>query len=330
MMRPPCRKPDGHDEVIHVVDDDEGLRKSLGFMLSTHGFQVRTYCSGEAFLKEFRPEMDGCVILDIQMPPGVSGLEVYDRLVEMRAPIPVIFLTAHATVPMAVAVTRKGALDVLEKGGGSVGYIEKFAYSEELVLRRLREALAVGRQRRAERQFEEQIAGRLLNLTPREREVLDCVLRGMPNSKIEGELAVGSGVVELHRKHCMEKMEATRPQQIAEWIAAMKKARQVDSVMELWERLVIERLQTLSNRELGALDFLFPPENKDAHPQDEMDNASLRRHRARILDKMRPENTGQLGRWIRQIKDAYAVRSVAELMGELGRPLEERDADARA
>jgi two-component system response regulator FixJ len=180
---------------VHVVDDDEAIRDSLTLLLRAAGFTVAAYPSADAFLIT-APSGPGCVVIDVRMP-GMGGLELQEELARRGRRIPVIVMTGHAEVPLAVKAMKAGAVDFVEK-----------PFEELAMLAAIRRAFSLGLETaRAEAEGNE-IGGRLAHLTPREREVLDALVAGKPNKIIAYELSISPRTVEIHRARVMEKMEA--------------------------------------------------------------------------------------------------------------------------
>nr|WP_211163182.1 response regulator [Aromatoleum diolicum] len=184
------------DQFIYIVDDDEALRDSLVWLLESSGHHVRAYESAEAFLGLYNAAMTGCLVLDVRMP-GMSGLELFEELTRRHCTLPVIFITGHGDVPMAVSAVKKGAVDFIEK-----------PFSERDMLGLIAECLAAEQQNRGKRQHEAETARRLHHLTQREREVLDLIIAGKLNKQIADVLGISIKTVEVHRARVMEKMEA--------------------------------------------------------------------------------------------------------------------------
>ena len=180
---------------VHLVDDEDSIRKSAGFMLKTSGFAVQTYASGIAFLKAVKTAAPGCILLDVRMP-GMDGLEVQEVLAERGITMPVIVLTGHGDVGIAVRVMKAGAVDFLEKPFeksallASIGVA--FSRLDKSDARSLREAEA---------------RVRVAVLTPREREVLIGLANGFPNKTIAYDLDISTRTVEVHRANLMTKLE---------------------------------------------------------------------------------------------------------------------------
>ena len=186
--------PTASEQIIHVVDDDEALRDSMTWMLEGNNYKVATYESGEAFLRVINPAMAGCVVLDVRMP-GMSGLELFEELGRRRCTLPVVFITGHGDVPMAVAALKKGAVDFIEK-----------PFSEADMLRLIEQCLTLERGNRDKRLQEADTVRRLEHLTQREREVLGLIIIGKLNKQIADVLGISIKTVEVHRARVMEKM----------------------------------------------------------------------------------------------------------------------------
>ncbi|HUP24419.1 MAG TPA: response regulator [Thermoanaerobaculia bacterium] len=182
---------------VFVVDDDDAVRDSLCMLLESVGLRYRSYPSAAEFLLAYKPDHAGCLVLDIRMP-GMSGIELQERLNEIGAILPVIFITGHGDVPLAVKAMRAGAVDFLQK-----------PYNEQELLDRIHRALQGDGDRRRELLERDLIVRRHGKLTPREREVFDLIVQGKPNKVVASDLGVSQRTVEIHRSRVMEKMEAT-------------------------------------------------------------------------------------------------------------------------
>jgi RNA polymerase sigma factor (sigma-70 family) len=180
-------------ERVYVVDDDDAMRDSLVWLLESHGLAVEAYPSAEAFLEAVR-EPSGCLVLDVRMP-GMSGLELHDRLVARGGRLPVIFVTGHGDVPMAVSALKKGAVDFIEK-----------PFAEKDMLRLVEQCLASEQARRAREREQSELRARLASLTQREREVMELVVAGKLNKQIADELGISVKTVEVHRARVMAKL----------------------------------------------------------------------------------------------------------------------------
>ncbi len=183
------------ERTIVIVDDDEALRDALSWLFSTRNHPVRTYADAESFLAAWQPEDFGCVLMDVRMP-GMSGFEAFSRLKEAPYCPPVIFLTGHGDVPMAVAALKQGAADFVEK-----------PFSDNDIVDLVERCLAEDAERRRSWQLRETVQARLDLLTPREREVLKLILVGRLNKQIADDLSISMKTVEVHRSRALEKMQ---------------------------------------------------------------------------------------------------------------------------
>lgn len=179
---------------IYVVDDDDAMRDSMTWLLEGEGYRVACYASGSEFLAARHPGLRGCLVLDVRMPE-MSGLELYEKLAALGSKLPVIFVTGHGDVPMAVAALQRGACD----------FIEKPFHNQDL-LSRISRALELDRQNCARRERDDAISSRLEQLTQREREVLNLVVAGKLNKQIADTLDISMKTVEAHRARVMDKM----------------------------------------------------------------------------------------------------------------------------
>lgn len=182
--------------LVHVVDDDDAVRDSLALLLESAGFTVRSYNSGAALLKTLEDDASGCVLTDVRMP-DLDGIALQRRLKELGVQLPVIIMTGHADVPIAVEALKAGAVDFLEK-----------PFDDTQVLAAVSSALAASQRTQQEAAAVAAIAARLHSLTPREREVLDRLVLGQPNKTIAYDLGSSPRTVEVHRARVMEKMGA--------------------------------------------------------------------------------------------------------------------------
>lgn len=188
----------GIGQTVFVVDDDEAVRDALKMLLRTAHLPVKTFASAAAFLKEYRIGESGCIVLDVRMP-GMSGLALQDELHKRRISIPIVFLTGHADVPMAVRALKKGAYD----------FIEKPLDSQRLVLGVLNALRFEAQQRRQAASMTEGAKSpdsRLGTLSEREREVLELVLKGKQTRIISADLCISVKTVEFHRARIREKL----------------------------------------------------------------------------------------------------------------------------
>jgi two-component system, LuxR family, response regulator FixJ len=181
---------------VFVVDDDEGVRNSLRFLLKSVGLTTRALGSASEFLEVYKHNQPGCLVLDVRMP-GMSGIELQQQLNLRGAAIPVIFITGHGDIPMAVEAMQHGAFDFLQK-----------PFRDQDLIDRIQRALERDARNRAALAQHVRIRERLESLTPREREVLMLMTRGKPNKVMAAELGVSQRTVEIHRARVMEKSGA--------------------------------------------------------------------------------------------------------------------------
>ena len=181
--------------LVYVVDDDEAVRDSLGMLLGSLGLECEVHESAQQFLERYDPERHSCLISDIRMPQ-LSGLELQQRLAEDDAAIPIIFITGHGDVPMAVKAIQAGAADFIQK-----------PFRDQDLIDRIHKALQFDKEQRAERRQEMAFRECLKTLTPREMEVMQRVVSGQANKVIAMDLGVSPRTVELHRARVMRKLK---------------------------------------------------------------------------------------------------------------------------
>lgn len=183
------------ERVVHVVDDDDSVRRSVGFMLKTSGHRVYSYASGVDLLKDCKSLEPGCILLDIRMPQ-MDGMEVHQAIKERGVALPVIIMTGHGDIPLSVRAMKAGAIDFIEKP------FEKAALLDALELGFASLKRSVDSHQRAK-----DAEVRLQILTPREREVLHGLAEGLPNKTIAYDLGISPRTVEIHRANLMSKLE---------------------------------------------------------------------------------------------------------------------------
>jgi RNA polymerase sigma factor (sigma-70 family) len=181
---------------VFIVDDDASIRFAMQALMDSVNLEHEIFESGDEFLRKVTEQRPGCLVLDIRMP-GLGGLELQEELIKRGNTLPIIFITGHGDVPMAVEAMQKGAVDFIQK-----------PFRDQELLDRIREALATDEERREEQQLHAEVNERLGRLTNREREVFDLVVTGKPNKVIAYELGVSQRTVEIHRARVMEKMQA--------------------------------------------------------------------------------------------------------------------------
>jgi two-component system response regulator DctR len=182
------------DAIAHIVDDDPAVRDALQWLLRSRGVASRAWDSADGFLAAARHDLCGCLLLDVRMP-GMSGIELFDRLRAIDCRLPVIFLTGHGDVPMAVQALKDGAFDFVEK-----------PYDDNALVDKVVGAMALDAKRSAREDSVNSVRNRLVQLTLREQEVMQQILAGKLNKVIADELGIAMRTVEVHRSHIFEKM----------------------------------------------------------------------------------------------------------------------------
>jgi two-component system response regulator DctR len=182
------------DPTVYVVDDDEAIRDALAWLLRSKGLSARTWPSAEAFLADYSPQMRGCAVLDVRME-GMSGVELFDRLVALGCRLPILFLTGHGDVPLAVATLKRGAFDFVEK-----------PFNDNDLVDRVLAAFALEASQRQASETAAEVQARLASLSERERQVMERVLAGDFNKQIADALGIAIRTVEVHRARVFEKM----------------------------------------------------------------------------------------------------------------------------
>jgi RNA polymerase sigma factor (sigma-70 family) len=184
------------DPTVFIVDDEAEVRDALKLLMDSVGLAAETFASAQEYLDQFDAQRPGCLVLDIRMP-GLSGLELQERLTKEPLHPPIVIITGHGDVPMAVRAVQAGAVDFIEK-----------PFRDQVLLDSVHRAITRDAEQRGEASRLADIEARLQRLTPREREVLDLIMTGMRNKVIAVELGVSQSTVEAHRAKVMEKMEA--------------------------------------------------------------------------------------------------------------------------
>ncbi|MDB5971347.1 MAG: DNA-binding response regulator [Hydrocarboniphaga sp.] len=196
---------------VYVVDDDDAVRAGLRLLLGSCGLRSQGYTSAQAFLDAVPPGVDGCLLLDVRMP-GMSGLDLQERMQAAGIELPVILLTGHGDVPMAVRAMKRGAHDFIQK-----------PFNDQYLLDRVQEALQLSRRQIERRQLLQGLRERLGRLTAREQAVLDRLVLGQANKLIAAELGISERTVEVHRAHVMEKMEARTLAQLIQLMGELQR-----------------------------------------------------------------------------------------------------------
>ncbi|MCU7835130.1 MAG: response regulator transcription factor [gamma proteobacterium symbiont of Taylorina sp.] len=184
------------NSIVFVVDDDEAVRQSTAWLIESIGLKVITFNCADDFLENYNNEQ-GCIIMDVRMP-GISGLEAQEEMVKREIDLPLIFITGHGDVPMAVRALKRGAFDFIEK-----------PFNDQLLLDAIQRGIKHNSDSIESMAKNESIYKRIDSLTPRERQVMSRVTEGKPNKVIAHELSVSIKTVEVHRARMMEKMEAS-------------------------------------------------------------------------------------------------------------------------
>lgn len=184
------------DKLVFVVDDDAPLRDSLADLLHSVGLRVEAFASAQEFLRSKRPDVPSCLVLDVRLK-GLSGLDLQKRLVEGDVDIPIIFITGHGDIPMAVQAMKAGAVEFLRK-----------PFRDQDLLDAVQQALERDRKAREQRAEIAELRSRFDSLTPREREVMALVAAGLLNKQVAGKLGTSEASVKVHRQHVMEKIGA--------------------------------------------------------------------------------------------------------------------------
>ncbi|WP_371322892.1 response regulator [Dechloromonas sp. ZY10] len=188
---------------VHIVDDDEAIRDALAWMLKSRNLTSRCYDSAESFLANWSPELGGCVVMDMRMS-GMTGFDCFEALLNQGSTLPVIFLTGHGDVPLAVATLKKGAFDFFEK-----------PFDDHALVNRIHEALTADACRRAADATVDSVRNRLASLTARERQIMELVLAGKFNKVIADELKISMRTVEVHRANLFDKMQVKTAVELA-------------------------------------------------------------------------------------------------------------------
>jgi two-component system response regulator FixJ len=182
------------EATVYLVEDDEAVRDSLQMVLESVGHKVASYSRADAFLEDYTTEMAGCMVLDIRMP-GMNGMELQRQLNTRHSILPIIFVTGHGDVPMAVDAMQRGAVDFVQK-----------PYREEELLGKIQQSIAADTENRADLEEKHKIRAKLSDLTPRETQVMELMIEGKANKVIAYDLDISQRTVEIHRARVMEKM----------------------------------------------------------------------------------------------------------------------------
>jgi len=189
----PPRQP---EPTVFVVDDDEAVREYVQWLIESVGLRTETFGTARAFLEAYDPRTPGCLVLDVRMPE-ISGFDLQRELATRQVTLPIIMMTAYAEVPMAVRAMRAGAIDFIQK-----------PFDGQVLIERVQEAIATDHRARSAQVAHRDVAARLEQLTPRQREVLDGILDGKPSKVIAAELGLSRKTVDVHRTRIMTTMQA--------------------------------------------------------------------------------------------------------------------------
>ena len=198
------------DATVFIIDDDQEVRQAMALLCESVGLAVETFPSADAYLQQFDPERPGCLVLDVRMP-GMSGLELQARLAAEEIHPPVIIVTGHGDVPMAVRAVQAGAVNFIEK-----------PFNDQALLDSIHRALELDARRRGQARELAAVRARLASLTPRERQVMELVVKGLRNKMIAAELNVSQSTVEAHRARVMEKMGAGSLSELMRMVLSLK------------------------------------------------------------------------------------------------------------
>ncbi|VAX14162.1 Tetrathionate reductase two-component response regulator [hydrothermal vent metagenome] len=187
---------DKHDFCIYIIDDDKGMRDSLTWLVKSSNYDAVAFENAESFIENLPDNQLGCVIADIRMP-GMSGLELYQKLVQMNFQMPVIIITGHGDISMAVKALKDGIFDFVEK-----------PFDDRVILDSISMAIRYCKNQREQRSIQEMLHERFETLTSREKEVMDKIVLGLSNKQIAARLNISIKTVEVHRSRVMEKMQA--------------------------------------------------------------------------------------------------------------------------
>lgn len=195
---------------VFIVDDDEAIRDALAWLLKSRGLAARAWGSAEAFLADYSDALRGCAVLDVRME-GMSGVELFERLRARGSRLPVVFLTGHGDVPLAVSALKRGAFDFVEKPFNDNDLVDRLvaAIAHDAAGQRASESAA-------------DVAGRLASLTERERQVMERVLAGDFNKEVADALGISVRTVEVHRSRLFEKMGVRSAVELAQLLAAKR------------------------------------------------------------------------------------------------------------
>jgi FixJ family two-component response regulator len=189
-------RPSAEEPTVYLVDDDAGVRRAAKELIESVGLRTQTFASAQEFLETERPDAPGCLVLDVRLP-GMSGLDLQRELAKTNNPLPIIFITGHGDIPMTVQAMKAGAIEFLSK-----------PFRDQQLLDAITQAIERDRLARKERREVAELRRRHESLTPREREVMTFVVKGLLNKQVGAELGMSETTVKLHRGQVMQKMRA--------------------------------------------------------------------------------------------------------------------------
>ena len=195
---------------VFIVDDDQAVRDSLKFLVETNGRSAQTYATALEFIDDYDPDAPGCLLLDVRMPE-MNGFELQKELHKRKITIPIIFISAHGTVPTAVRALKLGAVDFIMKPFNNIVLLDK-----------IEQAIDTDRQQREEQCGKSRIALRIAGLTPRERDVMRLIVEGMPAKHIAAQLGISNKTVDVHRSHIMEKLEIKSVAELVKMVVSLE------------------------------------------------------------------------------------------------------------
>ncbi len=198
------------EPTVYIVEDDDAVRDSLQLLLESVGMPVATFPRADAFLDAYHSDMAGCLVLDIRMP-GINGMELQRKLNTQHSTLPIIFVTGHGDVPMAVEAMQQGAVDFIQK-----------PYREQELLDKIQQAMEMDAEHRQQLQEQHKIQERIDALTPREAEVMELMVEGKANKAIAFDLDISQRTVEIHRARVMDKMDAKSLAQLVRKVMAVR------------------------------------------------------------------------------------------------------------
>lgn len=205
MLRPPISPP-SVTPVVYVVDDDDGVRTSLRWLIESVGYEVLAFRNGQEFLDSYDPDQPGCLLLDVRMP-AMGGFELLEKIQGRGSAFPVLFLTGHGTIPMSVKAMKQGAFDFIEKPFNDQDLIDRIQVAANQSMEAYRRKKEI-----------DKTSNSLASLSPREREVVDHLIAGKPSKVIAYELGISKKTVEVHRANIREKLKVASIAQLVKLV----------------------------------------------------------------------------------------------------------------